>query len=208
MATYDTAKLAQQLARMIRYGNIHSVKASPPRCRVTFGTDPVSGDEHTTDWLPWSANADNSSSDWRMPAVGASVMVLSPGGNTTGGLVIPAGFTDDRSPPSAEPGQHVTRYSDGATVTYDTVAHTLTTSLPDGGKVIVIAAGGIKFQGDMEIDGSLKVTKDISDGVGTLKQVREVHDLHDHNENGDGGGVTDPPNQKMQKTQTEEEPDQ
>lgn len=43
----------------------------------------------------------------------------------------------------------------------------------------------------------LKTTGEISDGTGTLSNVRQVFDGHDHNENGDGGGVTNPPNQQM-----------
>ena len=192
MSEFDISMLAQQLARICRYGNIHSVQARPPRCRVTLGTDPLSGEVHVTGWLPWSAQVDDTSSDWRMPAVGASVMVLSPGGNLANGLVFPAGYTDDRTPPSAEPGQHVTRYSDGGEVLYDTDAHELQVSLPEGGRIIIVAAGGVKITGDLDVDGEVR------DKNGTMQEMRDTFDGHDHNENGDGGGVTDPPNQKMQ----------
>lgn len=43
----------------------------------------------------------------------------------------------------------------------------------------------------------LNVTGEISDAKGTMSAMRQVHDVHTHNENGDGGGVTNPPNQKM-----------
>ncbi|HEY2454143.1 MAG TPA: phage baseplate assembly protein V [Scandinavium sp.] len=205
MADFDTANIYQRLMRLVKYGNIHSVQADPPTCRVTFGVDPISGQEHISDWLNWSTRSDSEVNDWSMPAVGAQVIVFSPGGETDNGLVFPAGFSGDRPPPSTEPGQHVTQYSDGATVMYDATAHAMAVTLPDGGKVTVIATGGLKLQGDTEIDGNLTVTKDISDSKGTMQAMREVHDEHDHNENGDGGGVTDPPNQKMQSS---EEPDQ
>ena len=206
MADFDTANIYQRLMKMLKYGNIHSVRADPPACRVTFGADPVSGNEHISDWLNWSIRSDAEVNDWSMPAVGAQVMVLSPGGETDNGLVFPAGFSGDRPPPATEPGQHVTQYSDGATVMYDTQAHAMAVNLPDGGKVTIIAAGGLKLVGDTEIDGNLTVTKDINDKAGSMQEIREIHNAHEHNENGDGGGVTDPPNQKMQTK--EEEPDQ
>lgn len=209
MADYETSVLAQQVARLIRFGTVHSVQVSPPRCRVSFGIDPVTNTEHTTGWLSWSAVVDDTASEWRMPAAGASVMVLSPGGNTTGGLVFPAGYTDDRTPPSEEPGQHVTQYSDGATVSYDTKAHAMAVNLPAGGSIVIVTPGGMTVKGDVNIDGTLTAT-DVKDKTGSMQQMRDTHNIHDHNEHGDGGGVTDPPNQKMQASmQTdEEEPDQ
>ncbi|WP_234262256.1 phage baseplate assembly protein V [Klebsiella aerogenes] len=198
MSEFDLSMLSQQQARMCRFGNIIKVRASPPACRVTFGTDPISGEVHMTGWLPWSASVDSAGSDWRMPAVGASVMVLSPGGNLANGLVFPAGYTDDITPPSDKPGQYVTRYSDGGEVLYDVDAHEMKVSLPAGGKLIIVAAGGVKITGNLEVDG------DIRDKTGTMQAMRDVHNAHTHNENGEGGGVTDPPNQKMQ---SEEEPD-
>lgn len=205
MADFDTSNIYQRLVKIARYGNIHSVQAKPPRCRVTFGDDPVSGGQHVSDWLNWSARSDSEVNDWSMPAVGAPVIVLSPGGETDNGIVFPAGFSNDRPPPATEPGQHVTQYSDGATVMYDTKAHAMTVNLPPGGKVTVTAAAGLKFVGNTEIDGDLNVTGDVKDKTGSMQAIRDTHNLHDHNENGDGGGVTDPPNQKMQ---SEEEPDQ
>ncbi|MCS2152371.1 phage baseplate assembly protein V [Scandinavium goeteborgense] len=204
MAEFTLANVYQRLMKILRYGNVHSVQADPPRCRVTFGTDPVSGSEHVSDWLNWSARSDSEVNDWSMPAVGAAVMVLSPGGETDGGLVFPAGYSNDRPPPATVPGQHVTQYSDGATVMYDTQAHAMTVTLPDGGKVTVTATGGLKLVGDTEIDGNLDVTGDVKDKTGSMQAMRDTHNIHEHDENGDGGGTTSPPNQIMQS----EEPDQ
>ena len=217
-AEYTLADLYRRFSQLLRRGTIHSVQAKPPRCRVTFGTDPVSGDEHTTDWLLWHSGTDSEAQVWRMPAVGAPAMVLSVGGETGGGIVFPGLMTDDQTPPSDNPNQHVTKYSDGAVVMYDSAAHEATVNLPAGGKVLVVAAGGIKLQGDTEVDGNFKVTGnsvvegdsnvggniqaagDIEDkggASGSMQHLRDVFDEHDHNENGDGGGTTDAPNQKM-----------
>ncbi|MBL5919771.1 phage baseplate assembly protein V [Lelliottia amnigena] len=215
MADYETSVLAQQIARLIRFGTVHSVQASPPRCRVSFGIDPVTNTEHKTGWLSWSAMVDDTASEWRMPAVGASVMVLSPGGNTTGGLVFPAGYTDDRTPPSEEPGQHVTRYSDGAIVSYDTQAHSMAVSLPDGGTVKIIGPGGITLDGPVtitktltvdetaEVKGNLSSGGDISaqgdiadqgDSSSSMAKIREIYNDHDHEYD---DGTTKKPNQPL-----------
>ncbi|MCY1699477.1 phage baseplate assembly protein V [Lelliottia sp. SL45] len=209
MADFDTANIYQRLMKLVKYGNIHSVQADPPSCRVTFGTDPISGQEHISDWLNWSTRSDSEVNDWSMPAVGAQVMVFSPGGETDNGLVFPAGFSGDRAPPATEPGQHVTAYSDGASVAYDTQAHAMAVNLPAGGSIVIVTPGGMKVKGNVDIDGVLTAT-DVKDKTGSMQQMRDTHNLHDHNENGDGGGVTDPPNQKMQATMPtdEEEPDQ
>lgn len=214
-AEYTLADLYRRFSQMLRRGTIHSVQAKPPRCRVTFGTDPVTGEEHKTDWLLWYSNSDSERQDWRMPAVGAPAMVLSVGGETGGGLVFSGLMTDDQTPPSNNPNQHVTKYSDGAVVMYDSSEHQATVNLPDGGKVLVVAPGGIKLQGDTEVDGNFKVTGDstlngnldvakdikgageISDKYGTVNKIRVVYNGHTHNENGDGGGITDSPNQPL-----------
>lgn len=214
-AEYTFADLYRRFSQLLRRGNVHSVQAKPPRCRVTFGTDPITGDEHTTDWLLWYSNSDSERQDWRMPAIGSPAMVLSVGGETGGGIVFPGLMTDDQTPPSDNPNQHVTKYSDGAVMTYDSAAHEATVNLPAGGKVLVVAAGGIELQANTKIVGNLEVTGDstvagnsqvdgnitaggdISDKYGTVNQIRVVYNGHTHNENGDGGGITDSPNQPL-----------
>jgi phage baseplate assembly protein V len=188
--SYELAALSQRVARMIRFGNITDVQVSPPRCRVTFGTDPVSGQAHKSGWLRLAGVADDGIAVWAMPKAGASVLVLSPGGEINGGLIFPAGFTDDRPPPSDKPGEYVIQFGNGASVSYSLEKNLMAIALPDGGKVTMKA--------DLDVDG------DVRDKTGTMQEIRDMHNAHTHNENGDGGGVTDPPNQKMQ---TEEEPD-
>jgi phage baseplate assembly protein V len=208
-ADYTLADLYRRVSRMVMRGVVHSVQASPPRCRVTFGTDPLTGDVHVSDWLLWYAWSDSELQTWSMPAVGAPAVVMSEGGDTRNGIVFPGRITDDQTPAGASPNEHVTRYSDGAQVSYDSAAHAMAVTLPDGGSVKVIAAGGIKLQGDTEIDGSLTVKGDavitgnvsadgdISDKHGTVQAIRVTYNGHKHKENGDGGGETDPPDPQL-----------
>ncbi len=215
---YKVAELQQQVAGLVRRGSIHSVQASPPRCRVTFGTDPVSGDEHYSDWLLWWAPSDSERSEWNMPTIGAPVVVISEGGSPKNGIVFPLGITDNQSPAGSSATAHVTKYSDGAVFSYDTASHAAEVTLPSGGTVTVVAAGGITLDGDVTITRTLKVQKtaevvgnlssganisaagDISDQGDTsssMAKMRQVFNEHDHDENGDGGGTTDAPNQQL-----------
>lgn len=196
MSDYALADLSQRVSRMIRYGNVSDVQTKPPRCRVTFGADPVTGKVHQTGWLRLAGTADSGVAVWSMPAIGASVLVLSPGGVVNGGLVFPAGFTDDLSPPSDKTGEYVIQFGNGAAVSYNVNSNVMGVGLPAGGLLKVV--------GDVDIDGTLTATE-VKDKTGSMQTMRDTHNDHDHNENGDGGGVTDPPNQKMQ---SEKEPDQ
>lgn len=211
---YTLADLYRRVSQMIKRGVVHSVQASPPRCKVTFGTDPISGDQHVSSWLLWYSPSDSEMQEWNMPAVGSPVTVISEGGDIRNGVVFAGLITDDQSPAGTSPNQHVTKYSDGAEVTYDSSAHAMTVSTP-GGTVTVIAAGGIKLQGDTEVDGNLKVTGkstvdgdssvggnleatgDITDkggSAGSLQSFREKYNSHDHEYD---DGTTEPPNQKF-----------
>lgn len=218
-AEFTLADLYRRFSQILRDGTVHSVQASPPRCRVTFGSDPDTGKEHLTDWLPWFAHSDAERQDWSMPAVGSAATVLSAGGETTGGIVFAGLITDDQTPAGSTPTEHVTRYRDGASVSYDTASHAMNVSLPSGGTVTVTAPGGITLDSDVTVTKTLKVLKtieaegdissegniaaagDISDqgdSSSSMATIREVYNDHTHNENGDGGGVTDSPNQPLQ----------
>ncbi|MDY3572311.1 phage baseplate assembly protein V [Enterobacter hormaechei] len=189
MADYTLADLSQRMARMMLYGNVLAVQVNPPRCRVTFGTDPITGKVHQSAWLRLAGIADDGIAVQALPTVGAPVIVLIPGGEISGGIVFPAGFTDDRPPPSDDAGTYIIRFGNGAVVSYSTDANVLSASLPDGGEVV--------------ITGNLSVTGEVRDKSGSMQQIRDIHNAHTHNEHGDGGGVTEPPNQLMQ---SEEEP--
>lgn len=212
---YQVSALQQQVRNMVKRGSIHSVQATPPRCRVTFGTDPVNGDEHVSDWLLWWAASDSEKTTWNMPADGAPVIVFSEGGVLKNGVVYPLGITDNQTPAGSSPTQHVTKYSDGAAFSYDTSSHAGTLSLPDGGTVSITAPGGItldadvtitksltvketaKVTGDLSSGGNIAATGDISDQGDTsnsMAKIRETYDDHDHEYD---DGTTGKPNQKF-----------
>lgn len=215
MDNYDINDMMRRMLQIVRRGNIHSVQAKPPRCRVTFGTDPVSGDEHVSDWLLWHAHSDSERSDWSMPAVGSPATVFSEGGDLRNGVVFPGLITDDQTPAGTTPTEHVTRFSNGARFAYDTASNAAEVSLPGGGTVKIIGDGGItldgpvtitktltvnetaEIKGDLSSGGNIEATGDITDkdgAGGSMQRLREIYDDHDHEYD---DGTTGKPNQKM-----------
>lgn len=140
---YSISALQQQIKNIVKRGSVHSVQASPPRCRVTFGTDPVNGSQHISDWLLWWAPSDSERTEWNMPAIDAPVIVVSEGGILKNGIVYPLGITDNQMPAGSTASEHVVRYSDGALISYDSSSHTLNYSGVEGGIINVSALGPI-----------------------------------------------------------------
>lgn len=124
---YTLADLFRRLHNLIRRGLVAEVQLSPPRCRVSFGG------EHKTGWLQWYTLATSERVDWSAPKIGDPVTVFSEGGDLRNGVALLGLLVDDRGAPSDKPNEHVTKYCDGATQTYDTVSHEFTwQGVPDG----------------------------------------------------------------------------
>ena len=81
-------------------------------------------------------------------------------------------------------GLHRRTYADGAVVEYDSVAHHLVATLPDGGTTELISTGGIHIVGDIthegdyiqtgnqNVTGLVTVTEDvIADGISLIGHV-------------------------------------
>ncbi|WP_046080447.1 phage baseplate assembly protein V [Halomonas sp. HG01] len=77
----------------------------------------------------------------------------------------------------------------------------------DQGQKVHLTRSGIVIDGvgkpvnfvncpDVYMDGNLRVTGDVYDGVSSMQGMRDIYNDHDHAEN-DSGGPTDPPNQGM-----------
>lgn len=200
--------LQKRLANMIRRGVITEVQmGSPVKVRVGFG-------KIISPLLPWCQTQSSKTvqvSD--PPAVGDAVTVLSEAGDIRNGRVYPGDNIDAVPVPDGSDKEHITRYADGTEIRYNQEAHDLQITLAEGGTYTIKGKGTLDgpvtitksltvnenatVEGTTHSVGNLSSAAEVSDSKGSMSQVREVFDDHDHNENGDGGGVTDPPNQKM-----------
>lgn len=131
---------------MVRRGKIHSVdfSQSPPRVRVQYS------DKAITSWLPFLiTNIDENRQDWQPITVGTSVVLLSESGDLNNAVVLSSIPNADYVPPSTSPDEHVTKYSDGTTVTYNFKDH----------KLLV----------DVKGDVNIKATRDITEDATNIK---------------------------------------
>lgn len=165
----DIAALSRLIENLIRLGTVAGVDHGslpdkrPARVRVQSG-------DLLTGWLPWTALRAGTTRDWDPPTVGEQVLVLSPSGQTAQGIAITGLFSALIPANGDRAGLHRRTYPDGAVVEYDSVAHQLLATLPAGGRVEIIAPGGFKLQGDVDIDGLVTVTRDvIAAGISLVK---------------------------------------
>lgn len=115
----DIAELSRLLENLIRFGTIHSVDHNKKRVRVQSG-------RLVTGWLRWMERRAGETTTWDPPTIGEQCVILSPSGVPEQGLVIYGAPSDEIDTPSHNPVEHVMRFPDGATFTYDHAAGRLT----------------------------------------------------------------------------------
>lgn len=126
------AELARLIENLIRFGTVAEVQAKPPRVRVKSG-------DITTAWRPWINLRAGDDREWDPPTIGEQVVLFSPSGNLTQGVVL-AGLFSDQIPANGDrEGLHRRTYRDGAVIEYDSIAHHLRATLPGSAE---LAAGG------------------------------------------------------------------
>ncbi|WP_296250314.1 phage baseplate assembly protein V [Pseudomonas sp. UBA4194] len=149
--------ILRRLENLIRGGTIAEIDLERPRCRVKTGG-------LLTDWLPFFALRAGEDSEWDPPSVGEQCLILSPSGNPATGFVIFGLYSDQFPAPDTSGTRHRRRYRDGAVIDYDTANHTLTATLPAGGKIVATVPGGMRLIGDLDVDGLITATEDVVAG--------------------------------------------
>ena len=119
----DLSDLLRLLQNLIRLGTIAEVKGAKARVRL--------GPTLTTEWLKWATRRGGSTRTWSAPTIGEQVIVFSPGGDLTRGIMLPALYSQEFGAPESSDTVHTTHYPDGAVV-HDHAAHALTATLPGG----------------------------------------------------------------------------
>lgn len=193
----DLGEIARRLANIVRPGTVAEVDLESARVRVRYAAGPDGGPV-LTGWLPWIAAAAGEDRDWRPPSVGEQVVMLSPFGELSAGWILPGAYRDDYPAPDSSGTKRVTRYRDGAVVSYDSSTHELSAVLPEGGSASITAPDGLSVDGDtavdgdVSIDGNLTVTgtvkadgaiasKDkVSDPKGDMDEMRTTYNAHVH----------------------------
>jgi phage baseplate assembly protein V len=147
----DLATLARLIENLIRFGTITAVQMKPPRVQVITGS-------LTTAWLPWIASHAGADREWNPPTIDEQVILFSPSGQLGNGIVLTGLFSDHIQANGDREGLHRRTYRDGAVIEYDSVAHHLNATLPEGGTTNLISQGGIKIVGPITHEGDYTQT--------------------------------------------------
>lgn len=157
----DLSDILRLLQNLIRLGTIAQVDGAKARVQL--------GPQLTTEWLNWITPRAGTTRAWSAPTEGEQVMVLSPGGDLTRGVIVPALFSKAFDAPESSDTIHTTHYPDGAVVQYDHEAHALTATLPGGTATIkadevtsdapsTICTGDVTIMGNLVVKQSATVS--------------------------------------------------
>jgi phage baseplate assembly protein V len=130
------AEADRRQAGLVRFGNVTAVDAGNARVKVSFGGESVSA------WLPFMVQRAGGALIWAPPVVGEQVVVASPGGETSQGVVLGSVFGGGFSAPSGDGGSfEVHLGSSKVVVTSDSI------ELSSNGSRLVLNAIGARLNG-------------------------------------------------------------
>lgn len=188
---HSDAANAQHMSNVVRFGTISEVDLNACRCRVLTG-------EIVTDYVPWLAAAAGQVIQWMPPSAGEQVILLCSDGDLANAVALRGLYSDARPAPGSAGSLTLMQFADGAQISYDSDAHQLAATLPDGGSAAITAPGGVTIEGDVQINGRLSVSGDAS-VTGTATATKDVVgggiSLKDHKHTAvqSGGGTSGPP---------------
>lgn len=170
----NASETDRRVAAMIRVGTVTAVDPAGGRCRVNLGGSTQSA------WIPFPSPRAGAIQIWAPPSVGEQVVVASPGGDTTQGLVVASLASGGAPAPSADGGAFVIEIG-GSTVTITAAG----VNMVSNGSVVDITAGGVAITGDVTITGALAVN-----GSGVTHNGTNIGDDHVHSGIVPGGANT------------------
>ncbi len=177
---------------LINLGTIAEVDLARGLVRVKMG-------DVETSWIRWSSGRAGATRIWSPPSAGEQVVLVAPHGDLAAAFCFGA-IASEANPPAGNSLRELMIFSDGAIAAYDPEAGEMELLLPEGGKLRILAAGGVEIEasagvtikgpvsieGDVSIQGSAEATGDVKAGAISLK-------THKHIGVQAGGGVTGVP---------------
>ena len=109
---FATSELNRKLANIIRMGLVKEIDYKKARVRVKLG-------EFLTDWLLWITHRAGEDKSWSPPSIDEQVMVLSPGGELSLGVVLPAIYQKKYLPPENKKEINSVKFQDGTKLSYE-----------------------------------------------------------------------------------------
>ncbi|APR98665.1 phage baseplate assembly protein V [Wolbachia endosymbiont of Folsomia candida] len=146
-SNFAISELQRKLANIIRIGLIKEVDYEKARVKVKIS-------EFLTDWLPWITSRAGKDSSWVPPSIDEQVVVLSPLGELSLGVVLPAIYQQKYLPSEHQENADIFEFKDGTKLSYNKNDHHLEVTVADkitlkvGESEIEMTKNGIKLKGN------------------------------------------------------------
>lgn len=183
------AGLERRLDDTVITGIVSEVQNKPYRVRVNYGTPDA---PLTTALLPVMVPRAAGAKVWWPLEVGEAVLVLSPGGDTQQGRVIPASYSQAQPQPDDQAERLVIEFGGGNSLSLDRDAGKLTLTLK--GDIEINAPNRLRVNSQV-IECSGDVLDTAGSNTASMRAMRATYDQHTHT--GDNGGNTSTPHQGM-----------
>lgn len=185
--SYAAAQADRMLAGLVIPCYVVGVDLAAGKVRVSDGGD------WTSAWVRWHAIAAGKARHWRAPSLGEQGALISPSGEPAQGTFVPGLYGNAGPQPDNRDHVEVWRFDDGGSLVYDWEAKSYTITLPSGtvttkvgsstavitddtitaktatasveAQAVTVKAPSITLQGDVQVDGALRVTGDIFGGA-------------------------------------------
>ncbi|MGY3286272.1 phage baseplate assembly protein V [Pseudomonas fulva] len=185
--SYATAEHDRMLAGLVIPCRVVAVDLAVAMVRVSDGSN------WTSAWLRWHALAAGKARHWRAPSLGEQGALISPSGDPAQGTFVPGLYGNAGTQPDNRDHVEVWRFDDGGSLVYDWQAKSYTITLPSGtvitkvggstavitddtitaktstasveAQAVTVKAPSIALQGDVQVNGALRVTGDIFGGA-------------------------------------------
>ncbi|WP_265014516.1 phage baseplate assembly protein V [Wolbachia endosymbiont (group B) of Camptogramma bilineatum] len=144
---FAIAELQRKVANMIRIGVVKEIDYEKAKVRVKIG-------EFLTDWLPWITSKAGKDRDWSPPDIDEQVVVFSPLGELSLGVVLAGIYQEKYHVPENKKEINSVKFQDGTKFTYDKEKHHLEIEVVDkitlkaGGSSIEMTKSGIKLKAE------------------------------------------------------------
>ncbi|QDH18411.1 phage baseplate assembly protein V [Wolbachia endosymbiont of Carposina sasakii] len=122
--SFAISELNRKLANIIRIGLVKEVDYEKAKVRVKIG-------EFLTDWLPWITSKAGKDRDWFPPDIDEQVMIFSPLGELSLGVVLGGIYQEKYPAPENKKEINSIKFQDGTKFTYDKGKHHLEIEVVD-----------------------------------------------------------------------------
>lgn len=170
--SYASAAHDRMLAGLIIPCRVVAVDLAAAMIRVSDGAG------WTSAWVRWHSQAAGKARHWRAPSLNEQGALISPSGEPAQGTFVPGLYGNAGAQPDNRDHVEVWRFDDGGSLVYDWQASSYTIELPSGtatvkvrGSTVVVTdsaitakASSITLEGQVQVNGPLRVTGDINGG--------------------------------------------